>query len=106
MERTITEMDNLTWKQCTALRHTLLEAYQIISQGANVIMNLRHDIAMVQNVHTRRRKLQQRKPTGQQLITTWLHKDAQPPPDDMDIEKTQDLKDSDDDGTEWTQTAW
>ena len=59
-----------------------------------------------QDEHTRRRKLHQRKPTGQQLTTTWLHKDKHPIPDDMDIKIPQDPTDSDDDGTEWTQTAW
>ena len=68
------EMDNISSKQCTALRKTLHSAYQIISQGANDIMNIRHDVAKVQHEHNRRRMLSQRRPTGQQLITTWLQR--------------------------------
>ena len=41
--------DHITSKQCTALSKTLHSAYQMISRGANDIMNIRHDIAVVQN---------------------------------------------------------
>ena len=66
------ELDHLTSKQCTTLQKTLLTANQIINQGANDIMSTRHDTFNMQNEHRRRRILSQRKPSGQQLITTWL----------------------------------
>ena len=69
---TILEMDTFTKKQCVALRLTLMDAYKIIAQGANDIMNVRHDIAEVQDKYRRRKRLLCRKPSGQQLITDWL----------------------------------
>ena len=56
------EIDHITGKQCTALRKTLHIAYQIISQSVNDIMNVRHDIPVVQNEHNMRCMLNQQKP--------------------------------------------
>ena len=65
-------MDTLAKKQCVALRSTLQDAYKIITQGANDIMNVRHDVAEVQDEQSRRKRLARKKPSGQQLITDWL----------------------------------
>ena len=70
--QTMLEIDFLTKKQCTALRRTLHDAYQIIAQEANDIMNMRHDVSEVQVEQRRRKMLQPNKPTGQPLTTSWL----------------------------------
>ena len=57
---------------CKALSKILHSAYQIISQGACDIINIRHDIAVLQSEHNRRRMLSERRLIGQQLFTTWL----------------------------------
>ena len=69
---TVLEMDNITKKECAALRRTLIDAYHIIAQGANDIMNVRHDVSEVQDEHKRRKQLLPKKPVGQLLITNWL----------------------------------
>ena len=45
----ILDMDTLSKEQCVALRSTLQDAYEIITQGTNGIMNVRHDLAEVQD---------------------------------------------------------
>ena len=54
------------------MRSTLQDAYKIITQGANDIMNVRHDVAEVQDEQSRRKRLSCKKPSRQQLITDWL----------------------------------
>ena len=70
-------------------------------------MNIRHDIAVVQNEHNMRRMLSQQRPTGQQLITTWLQRgkghystDTQ---QDYELEKDVEYGD---DNTEQSKVAW
>ena len=70
--QTVLEMDNITKKECAALRRTLVDTYHIIAQRANDIMNVRHNVSEVQDEHKRRKQLLPKKSTGQQLITTWL----------------------------------
>ena len=68
----ILDMDTLNKKQCVALRRALQDAYKIIAQGANDTINVRHDVAEVQDEQRRRKRLLCKKPSGQQLITDWL----------------------------------
>ena len=68
----VLEIDNITKKECAALRRTLIDAYHIIAQGANDTMNVRNDVSEVQDKHKRRKKLLPKKSAGQQLITSWL----------------------------------
>ena len=60
--------DSLTKKNCTALRRTLHDAYQNISQGQNDIINHRHDVSEVQDKHGGRKMLQPNISTGLKLI--------------------------------------
>ena len=60
---TVQEMDNTTKKECAALRWTLIDAYHIIAQGANDIMNVRHDVSEVQDEHKRRKRYCPRNPS-------------------------------------------
>ena len=94
--QTVLEMDSITKKQCTALRRTLVDAYKIIAQGANDIMNVRHDVSEVQEEHRKRKQLLCRKPPGQQLITDWLRhkrKRAAEMPEDNMLPQEQDEED-------------
>ena len=70
--QTMLEMDTLTKKKCAAQRRTLIDAYRIIAQGANNLMNVRHDVLEVREEHRRRKRLLGRKTSGQILITEWL----------------------------------
>ena len=49
--QTVLEMDTLTKKQCGAMRLKLVDEYKIIAQGANDIMNERHDGSEVHDEH-------------------------------------------------------
>ena len=62
--QTVLEMDALTKKQCGALRLTLADEYKIIAQGANDIMNVRHDVSEVPDGHRKRKQLLSRKPSN------------------------------------------
>ena len=54
--QTVLEMDNITTKECAALRRTLIDAYHIIAQGENDIMNVRHDVSEVQDEYKWRKQ--------------------------------------------------
>ena len=69
---TVLETNNITKTECAVLLRTLVNAYHIIAQRANDIMNVRHDVSEVQDEHKRRKKLLPKKPVRQQLITSWL----------------------------------
>ena len=67
---TVLEMDNITKKECATLRR--VDAYYILVQGANNIMNVGHDVSEVQDEHKLRKQLLPMKSTRQQRVTTWL----------------------------------
>ena len=97
-------MDTLAKKQCAALRGTLQDAYKIIAQGANDIMNVRHDVAEVQDEQRRRKQLACKKPCGQQLITDWLGQKRKRVPQTGDVAR--DINDCEYDEDEGHGNTW
>ena len=63
--QTVLEMDNIIEKECAALRRTIIDAPHIITQGANDIMNVRHDVLEVQDEHKLQKKILPKKPVVQ-----------------------------------------
>ena len=66
------QLGRLTRQECKVLRATLLEIYEIISQGAQDIIDVRHSIEEVQTAHIRWQETMKQQTTGQTLITDYM----------------------------------
>ena len=64
--------EHITKKHCNALRRTLYELYEIITQGANDIMDVRHGVREVQDAHLARKAIPPPQPHGQRSIMDYL----------------------------------
>ena len=66
------DLRGLTKKQCEALRVTLREMYEIISQGGNDILEVRHAMQEVQRQYAMRQGALLTRIQGQRSIRDWL----------------------------------
>jgi len=66
-------IDRLDKRQCLALREILKDMYEVISQGGNDILEVRHTLQDIQRQYVAKQRTLTTRTPGQRSIRDWLH---------------------------------